>query len=287
MTEFDQAIASEPVGDGHFALDVQDGWGTPVGPNGGYVGAALLTAMETLESTQGRLPRTLALHFVRALRPGPAELCLVEEQVGRGMTRLSARVVQNDRRCVCALAAYAAPYPVDGFGAISLPDVPAADELSPVPPADPVFTIFPRMDMRQTFGPAPGSGGDRAEAGGWTTLRERQPLSFQTLALYADCWWPTPWGVFDETLPAPTIDLTLHFCQAPPPNAGPYALCRFTSETAIDGFFTETGQVWASDGTLLVQSVQLALLTQPATTRVPDPRPAAENGQRRTLDVPF
>lgn len=88
-------------------------------------------------------------------------------------------------------------------------------------------------------------------------------MSFQPLALYADCWWPTPWGMLTETLPDPTLDLTLHFRQAPGPGLDNRALCRFSSQAAIDGYFDETGHIWGSDGSLLVQSVQLALLTPP------------------------
>lgn len=150
---------------------MQDGWGTPVGPNGGFIAAALLAAIQTLESTRDRLPRTLTLHFVRALRPGPAQIRLVEEQIGRGMTRLSARVVQEDRARVTALAAFAGAYPGAGFGDVPMPDVPAADDVEPIPPADPRCTSARRRRPGPTTAcsaaspPRPGSRGSSRRQG--------------------------------------------------------------------------------------------------------------------------
>jgi acyl-CoA thioesterase len=261
-TAFDRAIAHRALGDGRFAIEVPDGWGTPVGPNGGYVCAALIRAMQSLEATRERVPRSLTTHFLHALRPGSAQIEVVAERVGRSMTSLSARVVQESRACVVALAAFAGRYETASY-AEPAPRVPPPEDVAPADPADPSFTIFPRLDLRQTFGSPPGAGGDSAENGGWTTLREPQPLSFPALALYADVWWPTPWGRLDHTTAAPTVDLTLHFRQAPPADADRRVLTRFVSRTAADGFFEADGLMWSADGTLLVQSRQLALLREP------------------------
>lgn len=261
-TAFDRAVAHRRVADDRFEIDVPDGWGTPVGPNGGYVCAALLTAMAALEATRDRLPRSLTAHFLRALRPGPARIEIAAERVGRSMTSLSARVVQEETVCVVALAAYAGAYEATAYSQPA-PAVPPPHDVAPAEPADPMFTISPRLHLRPTFGPPPGRGGDRAETGGWTTLREHQPLSLAALALYADTWAPSVWGRLDHKTPAPTIDLTLHFRQAPAPGADRWVLTRFVSHTAADGFFEEDGHVWSADGTLLVQSRQLALLREP------------------------
>jgi hypothetical protein len=62
----------------------------------------------------------------------------------------------------------------------------------------------------------------------------------------------------------PTIELTLHFRATPPADAtGPVAV-RFTSRTAHDGYVEEDGELWSADGTLLVQSRQLAIVLAPA-----------------------
>lgn len=214
MTAFDRAIASDPLGNGRFTLEVQDGWGD--------AGRAQRRVRRRRPAHRdgdprvdlGRLPRTLALHFLRPLRPGPAEIRLVEEQVGPG-------------------------------------DDPAQR---------------PGRPRRARVRDRPGGlrrGARvrrRPRRGGKLDDAARDPAAVvPALALYADCWWPTPWGVLEETPPAPTIDLTLHFRQAPLAGADRHALCRLVSETPIDGFFLDTGHVRAADGELLVQSRQLAL----------------------------
>ena len=74
----------------------------------------------------------------------------------------------------------------------------------------------------------------------------------------ADGYYPAIWPRLTELLPAPTIDLTIHF-RAPLPYSGP-VLARFTSRLARDGYFEEDGELWSPDGTLVAQSRQLALL---------------------------
>ena len=67
--------------------------------------------------------------------------------------------------------------------------------------------------------------------------------------------------------PAPTIDYTVHFrAPLPPPGATPEDAYLATFRTGLvrDGFFEEDGELWSTDGTLLAQSRQLALLLDPA-----------------------
>ena len=84
------------------------------------------------------------------------------------------------------------------------------------------------------------------------------------VALFADAYWPAPFATLPEMRPAPTIDLTVHFRTALPLPAAddphPFLLTRFASTTAQEGFFEEDGEVWTTDGTLVAQSRQLALL---------------------------
>ena len=62
---------------------------------------------------------------------------------------------------------------------------------------------------------------------------------------------------------APTIDHAVHFFTTPPyDNVGieDYVLAEFSTCVAGEGFLQEDGRIWAPDGTLLVQSRQLALI---------------------------
>ena len=118
--------------------------------------------------------------------------------------------------------------------------------------------IFQRLETRSLFGPEPFSGGE-ALTGGWLRTRDGDPLSPELIALFTDAWWPAPFSRLDAPAMAPTLELTIHFRARPDPRES-YALVRFTAEAAIDGFFDERGEIWGTDGRLLAQSRQLALL---------------------------
>lgn len=274
MTAFDEVTAFQPVGDGRYSVEVHDGWGAPVGPNGGYIAALLLGPMQAHPGAGGRLPRSVTFHYLRPPQPGPAEVQVVEERSGRTMSTLSARLVQEGRPCVAALGAFAGAYEAAGEFASEAPSVRAFDEIKPIEiPGSPV-SLLSRMDLRPTFGPRPFTGSDEGVVGGWTSLREAQALTPEVLALYADAWWPSVWGRLTSLTASPTVDLTVHFRNRPRPDDDGRVLARFETRTAAEGFFEEDGHVWSTDGVLLVQSRQLALL-RPLEGLPPGFRPPA------------
>jgi hypothetical protein len=113
------------------------------------------------------------------------------------------------------------------------------------------------------FGAGAPAAGEDALAGGWLRLAEPRIADAAALAFYADAWLPTPFARLETPVPAPTIDLSIHFrTRLPHPGMGPDepVLARFSSSTSHGGFFEEDGAIWAPDGTLLAQSRQLALL---------------------------
>jgi acyl-CoA thioesterase len=116
------------------------------------------------------------------------------------------------------------------------------------------------MVFQHRFGEFPFTRSDQAEVGGWLGLYgEQGPLVAGMVALLADAWFPAPWPRLRELAPAPTIELTVHF-RSPLPVDGPLLLGRFDCKQVRDGFFDESGELWAPDGTLVAQSRQLGLL---------------------------
>jgi acyl-CoA thioesterase len=265
LTAFERDTAVTPAGDGVWAADISDQWAVPRGPNGGYIAALVLRAMEAEVADPGRAPRSLTLHYLRPPVPGgPAAIHVTVERAGRTLTSLSARLVQEDRTMVVALAAFAADFPTVADYATAPPDVgPPPATLHTVPDGPGVPEIAKRTAMSPRFGPVPLSGGDEALVGGWLRLAEPRVADAAALAFYCDAWLPSPFSRLTVPAPAPTIDLTIHFrTRLPHPGMAPDApvLARFSSSTSHGGFFEEDGEIWAPDGTLLAQSRQLALL---------------------------
>jgi len=262
---FDRAISAEHDGAGRVAVEIDDGWSTPVGPNGGYVAAVVLQAIVEAVARPEREPRSLTLHYLSTPAPGPATVEVAEERSGRNLTTASARLVQDGRTRVLALAALGGPYaPEPEFGTPP-PDLTPYDEAEPIEWVPPGFPIVERFDLRPVLGPLPFVQPPAGEAltGGWMRLRDERPLDAPLLALYTDAWFP---AVFvREPLPVgvPTLDLTIHF-RAPAAAAvlepGTPVMVRFATRAAREGYFEEDGELWAPDGTLLAISRQLAIL---------------------------
>ncbi|WP_053226028.1 thioesterase family protein [Solirubrobacter soli] len=246
---FDEDIALSPTGEGAIA----DGWATPRGPHGGYVMAIVANAMQRAADRQ---LRSITAHFLRPPRVGPVSVHTTTERAGRSMSTVSARMEQDGKPVALALAAFSGAYEAPEIGAVPMPVVaPPAATADPLPGAPP-FTE--RLALQPRFGDAPITGSDSSVVGGWIDLPERDELDGPALCVLADGYYPAIWPRLTEAYAAPTIDLTVHV-RAPLPVTGPL-LARFTSRLARDGFFEEDGELWTSDGTLVAQSRQLALL---------------------------
>jgi acyl-CoA thioesterase len=246
-------------------VDIDGGWSTPVGPNGGYVAAVVLQAIIDAIGRPEREPRSLTLHFLKTPAPGPATVEVAEERSGRTLTSASARLTQDGRTCLLALAALGGPYAPEPVIAEPPPQLTPFDQARAIDVVPPGFPIVERFDLRPTLGPLPFVEPPAGEAvtGGWMRVREERPIDAPLLTLYADAWWPALFVSTPLPVGVPTVDLTVHF-RAPtlaaklPP--GTPVLVRFTTRYARDGYFEEDGELWAPDGTLLAHSRQLAIL---------------------------
>ena len=261
--DFETDTAVVPAGDGVWQAGVSSQWSVPRGPNGGYIAAIVLRALEAEVGDPLRAPRSLTLHYLRPPTAGPCEVHVTVERTGRTLSSLSARMVQDGRAMVLALGAFADAFPTAGDYATPMPEVEPPSALHTVPDGPGVLPIARRCALARRFGPMPFSEGDEALAGGWLRLAEPRVADAAAIAFYADAWLPSPYGRLAAPAPAPTIDLTIHFrARLPHPGmaVGDPVLARFRSTTSHDGFFEEDGDLWAPDGTLLAQSRQLAIL---------------------------
>jgi acyl-CoA thioesterase len=266
--DFAAATAVAPAGDGQrgaYEAVCSTAWSAPRGPNGGYLAAIVLRAMQAEAGDPPRHPRSLTCHYLRPPTDGPVRIEVVVEREGRSVTALSARLLQRGRPCVVALAALSRDFAAAEDWAQPAPAAPPPEELDPWPLHPGAPPITHRLSLRPVFGGRPFAGADEALTGGWLRVAEPVPPDAPLLAFYADAWLPAPFPRLTTPVAAPTIDLTVHFrvggdgiAAALDPRAP--VLARFTSSTSAGGFFEEDGALWSPDGTLLAQSRQLALL---------------------------
>jgi acyl-CoA thioesterase len=266
QAEFDRATAVAPLGDGAWSAEVDAGWFAGRGPNGGYLAAMLLRAMIAEVDDIAREPRSLTCHYLRPPAAGPVRIDVTVERAGRATSTLTARLSQEDRLCVIGVAAFGVDVPAPAEYATAPPAVAPPEDIAPVDNSASGLSIVSRFEARPAVGEPLFAGAGEAVTGGWLRFADARPTDAVALAMFADAWWPSPWVRLREPVPAPTMDLTVHF-RAPRAAAalepGEPVLAVFRSTTAADGFFEEDGEVWTRDGVLLAQSRQLALLALP------------------------
>jgi acyl-CoA thioesterase len=271
-TRFARDTAVGPLGAGRYAATIDPSWWIIAGPNGGYVAAVVLRAILAEVADATRRPRSLTLQYLRPPAAGPVQVEVTVERAGRTVSNVSARLVQDGRLLVIALAALA----VDRTESI------AFDEMSGLPTmpdgsAVPVAGSIPEQDvdpdrevpMRQHYDlrwvlgdlpfQPPTSSEPTALTGGWLRPLEAEPIDEVVLAAMTDAWMPPIFSRVQEPLAVPTIDLTIHFRSLP---ADPLAHCFvvFDSPVARDGYLVEHGRIYSAEGVLLAESRQLAVV---------------------------
>jgi len=260
---FDLDTAVKNLGEGRFEAEMSERWWVERGPNGGYVAAVVLRAIQAAAAVE-RAPRSLTVQFPRAPVAGPVEIEVKTEREGGAVTFLSARMEQHGKLQATALAVLADDLEASGFAELQMPAVdPPAELYSPDPTqVSGMPAMFQNYDVRPALGDEAFSGG-APYSGLWIRARQPRLLDAPLAAAMLDAWFPAPFIRLDRPVPAPTIDYTVHFrAPLPEPGASPEDPClaTFRSGLARGGFFEEDGELWSQDGSLLAQSRQLALL---------------------------
>ncbi len=264
---FDRDTSVIPVGDGRFKADMNEGWWIVAGPNGGYVAAIMLRALALAVDDEERAPRSLTVHYTSPPEEGPAEIQTVVERCGRGLTTVTARLVQNGKPRAVAIGAFSKARAGVEFQDIPMPVVPPPQGLAPLePPKDRTIPIRARYESLPCSGDLPYTGSPRALSGAWIRLTEPKVIDSFLVAALTDAWVPAIYPRLAPNEPpvsVPTIDLSVHFRASLPYQGAKlddFCLVQVRSLTARDGFIEEDCEVWSPTGVLLAQARQLAVM---------------------------
>jgi acyl-CoA thioesterase len=250
--EHDTAVTEDASG--VYACAIGQDWWVGAGPNGGYLAAILVRALQARVDTGDRPLRSLTVHYLRAPQPGPARVEVQLEREGRSVTFARLVATQEGRQFASALAVLARDRDAVELATAEAPAIPAPDTIEPMASLEGVPPFAQHFDYRPLITPAEG----QALTGGWFRLREDRPLDPPLVTAMCDSWFPAIFAVVHEPLGVPTLDLTVHL-RARLPRPAEWVLGRFTTRTVADGFLEEDGELWSADGELLAQSRQLAL----------------------------
>jgi acyl-CoA thioesterase len=267
-SRFDIDTEARPLGEGRFAVRIDPGWWVVRGPNGGYIGALLVRALERAVDDPARVLRSITIHYLRTPAEGEAFVDVQLERTGRSVTSASARLLQGEALQALALASFARPRPSPELRHAIPPEAAPFEACSPRPDFEARIPIHERFEQRFAIGPSPDAPERTREArtGGWLRLREPRPLDAALLVAYADAWPPSVF-VCDQ-LPrvaggVPTLDLTVHVrtpLPAPDLSPGEPVLVVFRTREVSQGLLEEDGEIWSPGGRLLAHSRQLAIL---------------------------
>lgn len=254
------ATAVRSLGHGRWTGQIEPGWDIAGNANGGYV---LGTAVRAMTEAVGRPdPVTVTAHFLAPGRPGPVDIEVQVVKEGRRLATASSLLSAGDRPLLAVLGTFghldrADSVLVDG----DPPDLPPPDACVLMAATDTFPPPFMgKVELRlhpddAGFLAGPGSG--LALVRGWFRLHHDEPIDPLGLILASDAFPPT---VFNANLPVawtPTLELTVHLRAWPAPG---WLRCRFSTRFITGGFLEEDGEVWDSDGRLVAQSRQLALV---------------------------
>ena len=150
---FDLDTSVQDLGDGRFGAEMSERWWVGKGPNGGYVAAVILRAIQA-GAGAGRAPRSLTVHYQRAPLAGPVEVSVEVEREGRRVTFLSARMTQDGKVQATAQAVLSEDWGEGGFSELTMPDAGEPGELHTFDPG--AVAGAPRMLQNYRARPALG-----------------------------------------------------------------------------------------------------------------------------------
>ena len=260
MSQYDDDTALDQLDDGRWSGTVSEHWNIGDNPNGGYLVSLVMRAFRQLGPHQD--PLSITTHY---LRPGsPGEPCVVEAELvrtGRTITTARGRLIQDGKErleVVAALGDLGAPS--DGPEVtVEAPPMPRPDEC-PVRSGDEQGVELPlldRLDIRIHPDHYRAGEAGTAEMSGWIRLADGTAPDTTSVAMFADAFPPSLFGLLGVIGWVPTIELTVHVRRRPAPG---WIMGRFRTEDLLDGRMIESGHLWDETGALVAQSRQLGLL---------------------------
>lgn len=252
------------VDDVTFVATIDPGWWIVRGPNGGYIAAILLRALQIIIGAD-HPPRSLTVHYLAPPVEGECTLRVEVDRRGRSMVFAHAALEQaGSVRAVARLAASPAFEIPLSFSTLAPPhyEPPAWDHERPPAP----IPMAARYETEWREGDDATAGDGIARVGGWIRFAPEegnQSFDAPAVAAITDAWSPAIFHKVPITdrgpaIAVPTIDLTVHFRTQVPEGTGALAV-RFTTTTLTDGFLEEDGELWTPDGRLVAQSRQLGV----------------------------
>jgi acyl-CoA thioesterase len=260
MNQFDQETSLQLQADDSYAGQVCSNWNIGDNPNGGYLMALAASALRQVHPGHPD-PFSVTAHY---LRPGiGAMACEVKTALlrsGKTICTSRATLLQEGKARLEIIAS---------FGNLSAAsETPLSIQAPPIPSPEQCLArsgaaqgvslgILDRLEIRLHPEEAgPGELG-KGQISGWVRFRDGRPPDAMSALLFADALPPAIFGLLGLVGWVPTIELTVHVRRKPAPG---WIQAQFRTQDLADGRMIEDGLLWDSQGHLIAQSRQLAML---------------------------
>lgn len=233
--------------------------------NGGYLMAIAARAMSG--AAEGRIPASVTAHFTKPVVAGPVTVEVTPVKTGRSFSTVRAEMLGDDGHTLVSLIGTFAepgrPIPDVYLSSSQPPDLPPPEESvrarpatdQPFPP--PLLKQFEERIHPDDTGLVEGKTTGNALMRGWFRLFDGDEADPFLPLLVADAFPP---AIFNANLPlswTPTVEMTTHIRSVPEDG---WLACQFRTRFISGGLLEEDGEIWDSNGRLIAQSRQLALV---------------------------
>ncbi len=246
-----------------WSADVNPRWNVGDNPNGGYLLAIAVRAMQ--EATGRPDPLSTTAHYLSPPKAGPVTIKVDLIKQGRSFANATAQVIQEGRERVRLLSVLGDLDARRGPTRVAArpPVLPAPDRCVSLRSLSedagrPVPQIMDRFDLmlpRDTsWGRVPED--DPLTVTGWIRFRDGTQPDPVSLVTFADSFPPTLIGSVAAGW-VPTLELTVHVRSRPAPG---WMMGTFSTRFLMEGLMEEDGELWDAEGRPVALSRQLALV---------------------------
>ena len=253
---FAEATAVSPAGPGRYATELTPYWSAYGNPNGGYMSA--ITARAALAETGRAHPVSVSTTFLKAARPGPADLDITAMSAGR--TLATARVVLRQQGVIVLESTVVCADEPTGEVAADPGALPVCEQECAPPSLAPGTgpTILDSVSVRYAPGHGPRDPADPdAVLTAWIRMLTGEDPDPLIWIVAADSLAPTPFRLGHVGW-SPTVAMTWHLRAQPAP--GPLAVTCTAGQVTADQWFDERAVVVDSAGRTVAHAWQIARL---------------------------
>ena len=246
-----------------WSAEVSPRWNIGNNPNGGYL---LALAVRAMQEASGRPdPLSTTAHYLSPPLAGPVTIEVDMVKPGRSYVNVTARVVQEGRERVRLLGVLGDLDAQQGPTRVAArpPALPPPDECVSLRSLSEdagraVPQMMDRFDLMlppdTPWGRVPGD--DPLSIAGWIRFADGTAPDVVSLVTFADAFPPTLIGSIAAGW-VPTLELTVHVRCRPAPG---WMMGTFSTRFLMDGLLEEDGELWDADGRPVALSRQLALV---------------------------